>query len=53
MPCIHIHVSREDNKASGTEITDKVIIEENFSKKKKEMGNLIVTWDFMEKKSHI
>lgn len=42
MPCIHIHLSKEDNKASGMEITVKVIIEEDFSKKK-EMGNLIVT----------
>jgi hypothetical protein len=31
--CIHIHVSK-DNEASGTEITVKVVIEENFLKKK-------------------
>lgn len=53
MPCIHIHLSKEDNKASGMEITVKVIIEEDFSKKKKKWEILLSHEILQRKKSHI
>lgn len=52
MPCIHIHLSKEDNKASGMEITVKVIIEEDFSKKKRN-GKSYCHMRFYGEKNHI